>query len=204
MVQKTNFKWPSQSSCVRGGGDTFWNFSAMDEPNQHRMSTENLFWCICYEKFPFSGHNLIEAETSKIAEKIRLEFSKWRTHLLRVFSPDIGFVLRLWKMKEISVFFCFRCRIWMSEQFPEKNAVQHVEPLHFGGLANKKSRENFLNLWLLGRCCCCACKFREAGNEGKRCPGGRKYNFSQLRWDRRKVSDKSSGGGTNFEESCKW
>lgn len=31
----------SQSSCL--GYDLFLNFSAVDEPNQHRMVTENLF-----------------------------------------------------------------------------------------------------------------------------------------------------------------
>lgn len=48
-------KWPRKQNLndllkVRAyeGGDTFWNFSAVDEPNQHRMSTENLFCCIFF------------------------------------------------------------------------------------------------------------------------------------------------------------
>lgn len=50
-------KWPRKQNLndllkVRAyeGGDTFWNFSAVDEPNQHRMLTENLFWCIFFAK----------------------------------------------------------------------------------------------------------------------------------------------------------
>lgn len=115
----------------------------MDEPNQHRMSTENLFWCICFEKFPFSGHNLIEAETSKIAEKIRLEFSKWRKHLLRVFSPDIDWFWFYVYGKRRKFPFFFVAEFEWEKKFPRKTRSNTWSLFILGSWQTKNPEKTF-------------------------------------------------------------
>lgn len=149
MVQKTNFKWLSQSSCVRGERHSLeFQFSGRTKstPDGNRNPVLMQF----FRKFPFSGHYLIEAETSKIAKKMRLEFPKWRTISCDYFNLKIvGFCFAcVRKMKEISF---FRPRNFSQKKI---SRIKHTPPRGVSFWANKKSRENFLNLWLLCRCSC--------------------------------------------------
>lgn len=51
-----------------------------------------------FQKFPISGHNLIEAETSKIAEKNKVRIFKMADTYLAWFSPyNDWFLVCVWR-----------------------------------------------------------------------------------------------------------
>lgn len=77
------------SKFVRTRGRHFFGISVqwtnqINTGCQQKTSFDALYF---FQKFPFSGHNLIEAETSKIAEKIKVRISKMvDTSLARFFT----------------------------------------------------------------------------------------------------------------------
>lgn len=172
----------------------------MDEPNLHRIVTKNLFLLFFFFlKISFQWTQPNQGRDEQNRQKNNIIFQNKGNISCAYFHLILFEFLRVVQMKEISF---FRYRNAFERKFSPKNQSTISTRTTFL-TANKKSRENFLNLWLLGCAVVVAVLKISLGRKwSRRCPEGGAENIISVNYDetnsgaegatasRRKVSDK--------------